>query len=102
MGEAQTRYFYDFGISEPVTKPQNQPFLFLETPGYLKQIKKTLAYFQKPYFCKSRDLGNPKVWQVSKKTSTEKRMKIRVKQISKILDMYFISINNMKWKFCNM
>ena len=24
MGEAQTPYFYDFGIFEPVTKPQNR------------------------------------------------------------------------------
>ena len=39
MGEAQTPHFYDFGIFEPVAKPQNQHYLSLETPGHLKKIK---------------------------------------------------------------
>ena len=37
MGEAQTPHFYDFGIFEPVTKPQNQHHLSLEAPGHLKK-----------------------------------------------------------------
>ena len=41
MGEAQTPHFYDFGILEPVTKPQNQYYLSLETPGHLNKIKKS-------------------------------------------------------------
>ena len=36
MGETKTPHLYDFGISEPVTKPQNPLFLFLETPEHLK------------------------------------------------------------------
>ena len=34
MGEPKTPHFYDFGIFEPVTKPQND-FLCFETPGRL-------------------------------------------------------------------
>ena len=40
MGEAQTPHFYDFGIFEPVAKPENQLFLSSETPGHLKLIKR--------------------------------------------------------------
>ena len=35
MGEPRTPHFYDFGILEPVTKPQNQLILSLETPDQL-------------------------------------------------------------------
>ena len=52
MGETQTPHFYDFWIFEPVTKPQNQQFLSLETPGHLKQIKKTPGTFFKYCFYK--------------------------------------------------
>ena len=37
----QTPHLPDFGIFEPVTKPPNQLFVSLETPGYLKEIKKS-------------------------------------------------------------
>ena len=47
MGEAQTPRFYDLGIFEPVTKPQNQLFLSLETPGHLNKIKKITGTFEK-------------------------------------------------------
>ena len=40
MGEPRTFHFYDFWVSEPVTKPRNQLLLSLETPGHIKQIKK--------------------------------------------------------------
>ena len=36
MGEPQTPHFYDLGTFERVPEPQNQLFLSLETPGYLK------------------------------------------------------------------
>ena len=36
MGEPNP-YFCDFGIFEPVAKPQNQLFLFLETLGHLEK-----------------------------------------------------------------
>ena len=61
MGEAQTPHFYDFGIFEPVTKPQNQHYLSLETPGYSKKINKNPWYlFRKYYFYKISESGNPK------------------------------------------
>ena len=33
------------GVFEPATKPQNQLFLSLETPGHLKQSRKSLQSF---------------------------------------------------------
>ena len=47
MGEAQTPHFYDFGIFEPVTKPQNQLFLSLQTPGHLKESRKIPKHLQR-------------------------------------------------------
>ena len=41
MGETQTPNSYDFVISEPVTKPQNQLFLSLEPPRHLQKIQKS-------------------------------------------------------------
>ena len=35
MGEPQIPHFYDFGIFGCVPEPQNQIFLYLETPGHL-------------------------------------------------------------------
>ena len=47
MGEPKTTYFYDFGIFEPVTKPQNQLSLSLETPGHLtKKQEKSKTFPQ--------------------------------------------------------
>ena len=45
-GEPKTPQFFDFGIVEPITKPQNQVFFSLETPGHLKQIKKNARSIQ--------------------------------------------------------
>ena len=60
MGEAQTPHFYDFGIFEAVTKPQNQHYLSLETPGYSNKIeKKPWNIFRKYYFYKISESGNP-------------------------------------------
>ena len=50
MGEAQTHHFYDFRIFEPVTKPQNQHYLSLETPGHLNKIKKIHGTFENMIF----------------------------------------------------
>ena len=40
MGEPRTPHFYNLRIFECVPEPQNQLFLFLETPGHLKKSKK--------------------------------------------------------------
>ena len=56
MGEHQTPHFYDFGIFERVLSSHNQLFLFLDTPGHLKQIKKILGRFEASYFLKSQNL----------------------------------------------
>ena len=65
MGEAQTPHFYDFGIFEPVTKPQNQHHLSLETPGHLTKTKKQLWNILQ----KHTILSNPvimflKIWEI--------------------------------------
>ena len=41
--KTQNYNFHDFLGFGPVTKPQNQHYLSLETPGHLKQIKKNLG-----------------------------------------------------------
>ena len=62
MGEAQTPHFYDFGIFEPVTKPQNQQCLSLGTPGHLKTIKKNPWNIFKEYDVhKCQNVGNPDI-----------------------------------------
>ena len=38
---------YDFGIVGRVLEPQNQYYVFLETPGYLNSSKKMPNHFQK-------------------------------------------------------
>ena len=50
MGETKNHHFYDLGIFEPTTKPQNQQFLSSETPGHLKQIKTKPKPFVKDMF----------------------------------------------------
>ena len=58
MGEAQTLHFYDFGISEPVTKPQNQLFsVFVDT----RTPKSNQEEYKNILTCvyKSRIFGNP-------------------------------------------
>ena len=56
MGEPQSPHFYDFGAFERVPKPQNQLFLFLETPGYLNKIKKKRDIAQ-ILCCESQHVG---------------------------------------------
>ena len=41
IGEPKSPHFHDLGICGPVTKPQSQLCLTLETPGLLKKIKKS-------------------------------------------------------------
>ena len=51
MGEPRNSDFYDFWISGRVPEPQNQLFLSLETPGYLKKTQENLwDLFKKYYF----------------------------------------------------
>ena len=59
MGEPETHHFYDFGISGRVPGSQNQLFLFVETPGHLKEGSIPGTYFAKYYLYKSQNLGNP-------------------------------------------
>ena len=73
MGEAQTPDFYDFGIFEPVTKPQNQHCLSLDTPGHSKEIKKNPGTFWKTkYFYEMSEFGNPKMLTIFEKTGADK------------------------------
>ena len=58
MGEPQTPHFHDFRISGRVPGSQNQLFISLETPGYLKQIKKIPGIFSKILFSKSQMCGH--------------------------------------------
>ena len=73
MGETKTPHFYDFGISEPVTKPQNQLFLFLETPGFLNKIKKSLGtLLTHVIFIIGLNIWETQQMSISKKTGTDK------------------------------
>ena len=58
-GDPQTPHFYDFWIFEPVTKPQNQLYLSLETPGDLKKNKKIQNLFKNYDVIKSRSFETP-------------------------------------------
>ena len=50
MGETKTPHIYDFRIFEPVTKPQNQLILSLETPGHRTKKQATIpTYFLKHF-----------------------------------------------------
>ena len=44
---ANYKLLHDFLVFEPVTKPQNEHYLSLETPGHLKKARKTLDPFEK-------------------------------------------------------
>ena len=61
MGGPQTPHFHDFGALGRVPGSLNQLFLSLETPGYLKKIKENPGAFTKYYFCKSQNVGHPKL-----------------------------------------
>ena len=52
--KTQNSKFHDFLVFEPVTKPQNQHYLSLETPRHLNKIKKQpWNNFEKYYVCNS-------------------------------------------------
>ena len=89
IGEPKTQNFFDSGIFEPVTKPQNQLFLFLETPGHLKRIKKNQTV-NKHIFYKSRNFATPQFRQFPKRRAP-KNDADPFKQSSEILDMGPIS-----------
>ena len=72
MGEAQTPHFYDFGVSEPVTKPQNQLFVSLETPGHLsKNQEKSWNILTNVMFI-NLIVGKPHILTKLEKTRAEK------------------------------
>ena len=50
MGETKTPHFYNFGIFEPITKPQNQLF---ETPANIQENPQTFS--KNIMFYKSRN-----------------------------------------------
>ena len=58
MGETRTPHLYGFGFFESVTKPQNQQFLSLVTPGHLNKIKNSPQTF-KTHILKSRNFESP-------------------------------------------
>ena len=57
--KSQTPHVHDFGISRRVHDSQNQLYLSLETPGYLKQYKKNPKSFQTYYLGESQNVGIP-------------------------------------------
>ena len=63
MGEPKTPHFFDFGMSGRVPKPNKQLFLSLETPGYLKEIKKQSQIILQSYYCYTFHF----FWQFSKR-----------------------------------
>ena len=69
MGEARTPHFYEFGISEPVTMPKNQHYLFLETPGHIKKIQKIHGTFKQIYMS---IFWKPELVTFVEKTGTDK------------------------------
>ena len=83
MGEPKNPHLFDFGISQPVTKPQNQLFLSLETPGYLKRIKKIpWNIFETITFVNIGILENQH-FDIFRKNGHRQMMKIRVKESPK-------------------
>ena len=79
MGEPENPHFYDFGISEPATKPQHQLFLSLETPRYPKNQEKSWNLSKTYYYnyYQSRNLETQNVDNVRKDEHRE-MMKIRL------------------------
>ena len=71
MGETETPHFYDLGISGRVPEPHNQLFLSLETPGYLKQIKKKQHLLGNIMFCKYKTVGAPNMWHFPKRRAPD-------------------------------
>ena len=102
MGETKVLHYYDFRISGRVPEPQSQLFLSLETPGYLKQIKKISWAFKTYYFYQSQNVGTPFV-SILEKTGTEQNddPSNQIKSgKSCIWDEYLPE--NMKWTFGNL
>ena len=99
LGEATTPHFYDFGIFGGAPEPQNQLFVSLETPDYLKRTKKIPWNMSKSYyFHKSHFLESPDFCQFRKRWVPEND-EDPCNEILKILAVRSISIKNMKWKF---
>ena len=81
IGEPQTPHFYDSWIFEPVTKPQNQYYLFWETPRYLTKLEIQWNIKQQLFFYKSNNFGNPKMSNVEKTRAEKNNEGLPCKQI---------------------
>ena len=102
MGEAQTPHFYDFQTFEPVTRPQNQVFLSLETPGSLKRITKSPWNISKNIICINVKVLETRNVDIVRKDGHRKMVKIRLIQSQKSWICISYLSKNMKWKFANM
>ena len=85
----------------PPTKNKTALHILGDTRTLKENQEQTLDQFSKKYFYRCRHVGNPDVWYCSKRWAPENDEGPSNK-ISKILDMYFIAIKNMKWKSGNM
>ena len=85
MGDTKTPHFYDLGFFEPVTKPQNQQILSLETPGHSKKVKKHPQRCWKYYFINLKTLKLQQV-NIFRKDGHRKN-EDPLKKTSKILNM---------------
>ena len=72
MGETEIPISMISGFSEVSQKPQNQFFLFLETPGYQTKQEQTLEPFNNILCCESLHFGKAKMLSTSEKTGAEK------------------------------
>ena len=89
MGETKNLHFYDFGIFEPVAKPQHQLFLSSETPRHLKKSRRIPKCCSQYYFYKSQNFVNQQM-TILEKAGAEKS-RLSVSDILRILDMGSIS-----------
>ena len=84
MGETKTPHFYDFGIFEPVTKPQNQLFLSLETPGHLKQFRQIPKHVTNKYMLANLKHFKVPYFDILRKDGHRKMMKIRPRNLQNL------------------
>ena len=71
MGEPSNPHFYDFWIFGRIPEPQNQYYLSLETPRYLKKSQEMSSSCWKYHVCKYRNNGYPKFWKCWKSRAPE-------------------------------
>ena len=87
-----SHHFHDLGIFGRVQTPHKTNIIYLwRHQDTSKKTRKILEPFQTTLFYTCRKFENPKCWHVSKRRAPTNDEDPR-KQISQILDMYFISI----------